>query len=111
MCPQSYSPSRYKAYKEQQEEAHKAWEERQKIRAEKLAKGETVGPEEPDPTAPQEIGLLAILKFFLIVGVVAALAGKFFTDSYTWEYQSRWTQLKTYLPAVRFQHLLVGPLS
>jgi predicted heme/steroid binding protein len=39
-----------------------------------------------------------LLKFFVILLLCATLAGKFFTGSYTWDYQTRWLQLKTYIP-------------
>ncbi|KAG6861189.1 hypothetical protein C0995_002816 [Termitomyces sp. Mi166 len=88
----------YKEYREQQEALHAAWAERNKEREAKIARGEKVGPPEPDPTAQKEIGLLGLLKFFLYLSFFIALSGKFFTGSYTWEYESKWTQLKTYWP-------------
>jgi hypothetical protein len=57
-----------------------------------------VGPLEHDPTGEEEVGILGLLKFFVIVLVCVALAGKFFTGSYTWEYKGKWLQLKTYWP-------------
>jgi hypothetical protein len=72
--------------------------ERKKERDEKIARGEAVGPEERDPTAEEEIGLLGLLKFLVYLLIFAGLAGKFVTGSYTWEYESKWTQLKTYWP-------------
>lgn len=74
--------------------------ERKKIREEKIARGESVGPEEEDPTAEKEIGLLGILKFFFYLIIIAALAGKFITGSYTWDTQSKWLSLRTYWPEV-----------
>ncbi|KAF5387733.1 hypothetical protein D9615_000060 [Tricholomella constricta] len=88
----------YKEYREKQEALHAAWEERQKEREAKIARGEKVGPPERDPTAQTEVGMLGLLKFFLYLLIFTALAGKFITGSYTWEYQSKWTQLKTYWP-------------
>lgn len=88
----------YKEYREKQAALHDAWLERKKIRDEKIARGEPVGPEEKDPTAEEEIGLLGILKFFLYLTVIIALAGKFITGSYTWDYESKWMRLKTYWP-------------
>lgn len=69
------------------QQEHEEWEKRQKIRAEKAARGEEVGPEEPDPTAEPEVGCLGLLKFLLIALVVATLAGKFLTGSYLWEHE------------------------
>jgi len=79
--------------------------ERKKERDEKIARGEEVGPEEKDPTAQEEVGLLGLLKFLLIVIVCISLAGKFVTGSYLWEYDGKWVQLRTYLPEVSFSHL------
>jgi len=72
--------------------------EKRKARDEKIARGEEVGPLEPDPTAVEEIGVLGLFKFLVIVLLCICLAGKFLTGSYTWDYQSRWLQLKTYWP-------------
>lgn len=58
---------------------------RQKEREEKIARGEDVGPAEADPTEEQEVGCLGLLKFFVVVLLLASLTGKFFTDSWTWE--------------------------
>jgi len=88
----------YKEHREKQEALHAAWEERQKEREAKIARGEKVGPPERDPTAQIEVGIFGILKFLFYLLIFTALAGKFVTGSYTWEYQSRWTQLKTYWP-------------
>ncbi|KAG5644916.1 hypothetical protein DXG03_007381 [Asterophora parasitica] len=88
----------YKQYREQQEALHAAWEERQKEREAKIARGEKVGPPEPDPTAHIEVGVLGLLKFIVYLLIFAALAGKFFTGSYTWEYEGKWTQLKELWP-------------
>ena len=63
-----------------------------------MKRGETVGPLEPDPTAQKEVGLLDIFKFILLLVVFIALAGKFITGSFTWEYESKWLQVKTYWP-------------
>jgi hypothetical protein len=57
-----------------------------------------VGPLERDPTGEEEIGILGILKFIVIVLVCVTLAGKFFTGSYAWGYKGKWLQFKTYWP-------------
>ncbi|KAF8803744.1 cytochrome b5 [Phlegmacium glaucopus] len=88
----------YKEYRDKQEALHAAWLEKKKARDEKIARGEKVEPLERDPTAEEEIGLLGILKFIVIVLVCVALAGKFFTGSYTWEHRSKWLHMKTYWP-------------
>jgi len=55
-----------------------------------IARGEKVGPLDPDPTAHKEVGLLELLKFVLYFTIAVALAGKFITGSFTWEYQTKW---------------------
>ncbi|KAI5124763.1 hypothetical protein M0805_005397 [Coniferiporia weirii] len=84
----------YTRYREQQRREHEAWLGRKKEREEKLAKGEEVGPEEPDPTAQEEVGLLGLLKFIVYCLLILALAGKFFTGSFLFEYDNK-------LPALR----------
>ncbi|KAI6122829.1 cytochrome b5 [Pisolithus thermaeus] len=88
----------YKAYRQKQEEEHRAWLLRKKEREEKLSRGEPVGPEERDPTAEEEVGLLGLLKFIVYLLLIIVLAGKFFTGSFLWEYDGKWVRLKTYLP-------------
>uniref|UniRef100_A0A0W0G4A4 Uncharacterized protein n=1 Tax=Moniliophthora roreri TaxID=221103 RepID=A0A0W0G4A4_MONRR len=88
----------YKSYREKQAKLHEEWLQRKKIRDEKIARGEEVGPEEPDPTAQQEIGLGGFIKFLLIMILFIALAGKFVTGSFIWEYDGKWIRLKTYFP-------------
>lgn len=65
---------------------------------EKVARGEKVEPLEPDPTAVHEVGVLGLLKFILYLVLIIALAGKFITGSFVWEYESQWLQLRTYMP-------------
>ncbi|KAJ7499338.1 cytochrome b5-like heme/steroid binding domain-containing protein [Mycena latifolia] len=88
----------HKEYREQQEALHNAWLEKKKIRDAKIAKGEPVGPLEPDPTQPTEVTLVGFLKFLVYLTIFLALSGKFVTGSYTWEYETRWVQLKTLWP-------------
>lgn len=91
MCPAHVfiyrvSDVRYAQYREQKQKEHDAWLQRKKEREEKLARGEAVGPEEPDPTEEPEVGCLGLLKFIVISLVVIVMAGKFFTGSYLWEH-------------------------
>ncbi|KAJ7265847.1 cytochrome b5-like heme/steroid binding domain-containing protein [Mycena haematopus] len=79
----------HKEYRDRQEALHNEWLEKKKIRDAKIAKGEPVGPLGPDPTEPTEVGILGLLKFILYVTIFVALAGKFVTGSYTWEYETR----------------------
>ena len=67
-------------------------------RDEKIARGEKVGPLEPDPTAVEEVGLWGLLKFIIFLLLIVTLAGKFITGSFPWEYNTKWLQLKTYMP-------------
>ncbi|PBK73043.1 cytochrome b5 [Armillaria solidipes] len=91
----------HKQYREHQEELHNAWLERKKLRDEKIARGEDGGREEPDPTAEVEVGVLGLLKFLVYALIIIALAGKFITGSYLWEYEGKWAQLKTYWPTTQ----------
>ncbi|KAH0839597.1 cytochrome b5 [Lanmaoa asiatica] len=88
----------YHEYKLEQERLHQAWLQCKKEREEKLARGEEVGPEERDPTAEEEVGLLGLLKFIVYLLLIISLAGKFFTGSFLWEYDGKWARLKTYWP-------------
>lgn len=88
----------YHEYREKTEALHAAWLKKKHERDEKIARGEKVGPLGRDPTAQVEVGLLVILKFIVLLLLFASLAGKFITGSYTWEYESKWTRLKTYWP-------------
>jgi hypothetical protein len=88
----------YKEYREKQEKLHQDWLKKKEERDEKIARGEKVGKLEPDPTAVEEVGLLGLLKFLLYVAIFFVLAGKFFTGSFIWEYEGKWTNLKTYWP-------------
>ncbi|KAI0356679.1 cytochrome b5 [Trametes cingulata] len=82
----------YAQYRAEREKAHADWLQRKKEREEKLARGEEVGPEEPDPTEEREVGCLGLLKFILYATLFVVLAGKFFTGSFLWEME---------LPSVR----------
>lgn len=88
----------YKEHRDRQEALHAAWLKKKEDREERIARGEKVGPLEPDPTAQKEVGLLGLLKLILYMTIIAAIAGKFITGSFTWEYHSKWLLLKTYWP-------------
>ncbi|KIY71763.1 cytochrome b5 [Cylindrobasidium torrendii FP15055 ss-10] len=94
----------YQRYRKQQTREHEAWEKRQAEREKRIANGEDVGPEERDPTAEVDIGIFTILKWVVYAILLTSLAGKFLVGSYTWEYDGKWVQLKTYLPGPS-QHL------
>jgi len=89
----------YKEYRDKRDFEHQAWLQRKKEREEKVARGEKVGPEEPDPTEEREVGVVGLLKFLLYLTIVVLLAGKFFTGHFLWEYDGKWAQLKTYMPS------------
>lgn len=89
---------RYKEYRYEQEKKHEEWLARKHERDERLARGDEVGPEEPDPTAEVEIGLWSIVKFLLSTIVIVLLTGKFVTGGYLWDYDGKWVQAKTYFP-------------
>lgn len=94
----SSSANRHKEYRLEQEKKHEEWAARDRERERRLARGEEVGPREPDPDAEVEIGLWGLIKFLLSTIVVIVLTGKFVTGSYLWEYDGKWVQAKTYLP-------------
>ncbi|EKM80250.1 hypothetical protein AGABI1DRAFT_113450 [Agaricus bisporus var. burnettii JB137-S8] len=88
----------YRDYREKQEALHAEWLKKKEEHDEKVARGEKVEPLEPDPTAVHEVGVLGLLKFILYLVLIIALAGKFITGSFVWEYESQWLQLRTYMP-------------
>ncbi|KAH9943005.1 cytochrome b5 [Epithele typhae] len=87
----------YAKYRQERQQAHDDWVKRMEERKEKIARGEDVGPEEPDPTAEVEVGCSGVLKFMLYALIFAVLAGKFFTGSYLWELDP--PSLRQYLPS------------
>ncbi|KAI0069157.1 cytochrome b5, partial [Artomyces pyxidatus] len=89
----------YHNYRERQKKLHDEWLERKKEREEKLAKGEEVGPEEPDPTLEEEVGLAGLLKFFVYVLLFILLSGKLISGDFLWGYDGKWSHLKTYWPS------------
>jgi hypothetical protein len=89
---------RYKAYREEQDALHQAWLVRKKEWEEKKARGEKVGRLERDPTAPVEVGPLELVKFLLLAVILFFLAGKFYTGDFMWDYKTKWTTLKAYIP-------------
>lgn len=99
----------YAQYKEGRKKDHEAWLVRKKEREEKLARGEKVGPEEPDPTEEPEVGCLGLLKLIVITLVVVVLAGKFFTGSFLWEQEL--PNLRQYVPVSVFLCTLCLPPS
>jgi len=75
-----------------------------KERDEMIAKGLKVGPKRKI----QQGGggwLIGPLKFILYLLIFGVLAGKFFTGSFLWEYEGKWTNLRTYMPVSRLPPL------
>jgi len=89
----------YTNYRQKQSEKHEAWLKRKQEREEKIKKGEKVGPEEKDPTAEVEVGLLGLLKFLVYVLIIVALAGKFVTGSFVWNYEDKIPAFKSLIPS------------
>lgn len=89
---------RYTRYREEQKRLHDEWLERKKLRDEKIAKGEKVGPEEKDPTAQEEVGLLGLLKFIVYCLLFLALVSKFFTGSFAFDLENNIPSLKKFWP-------------
>lgn len=71
---------------------------RKKERDEKIARGEEVGREEPDPTAEREVSVVELLKLLVYTLLFIMLAGKFIAGDFFWGYEGKWTNLKTYWP-------------
>lgn len=98
----------YAQYRAEREQAHEEWLKRKKEREEKLARGEEVGPEEPDPTEEVEVGCMGLLKFILYATLFVVLAGKFFTGSFLWEMDV--PNLRQLIP-VRSRDIPLPPVS
>lgn len=99
---------RYHEYRIQQEKLHQEWLEEKKAHDEAVARGEKVKALRRDPTEVQEVGVLGVLKFLLVLAVVVSLSGKFVTNSYTWDYETKWLQLKSYIPvSCEYYHCVV----
>jgi len=88
----------HKEYRDRQQALHDEWVKKKQERDEKIARGEKVGPLEPDPTHVEEVGLLGLLKFIVYLLLIVALAGKFITGNFLWDHNSKWLQYKTYMP-------------
>jgi len=86
----------YQEYRKKEEAERQARKQRNKERLEKMARGETVGPEEKDPE--QEIGLWGLIKFLIFATAAIMLAGHFITGDYLWDYQGKYRSLKTLWP-------------
>ncbi len=97
----------YAKYREDREKLHEEWLKRKEERELKLARGEEVGPEEPDPTAEREVGCWGLLQFIVICLAIVVFAGKFFTGSYMWEQDFQKT-LVSWIPVGYIQCVFIA---
>ncbi|KIO15724.1 hypothetical protein M407DRAFT_205977 [Tulasnella calospora MUT 4182] len=81
----------YQDYKRKQAELEAAKAERQKIRAEKIARGEEVGPD-PDEEKPSAAG--TIIKIFVIGLLMTLYAGYFVMGDPFWGSENKWLTAK-----------------
>jgi len=89
----------YARYREQMAAKEAAKAERAKRREEKLARGEELTKDDFDPPdESDENAVWALFKVFVVVLSFVALTGKFVLGSYTWGYEGKWVQLRTYWP-------------
>ncbi|KAF9515235.1 hypothetical protein BS47DRAFT_1294139 [Hydnum rufescens UP504] len=86
----------YREWKVKEEEKERLKAEKAKRRAEKIARGEALGPEDELEKEPSAVLAIAQLVLFLVGSVV--LAGWFITGSPLWGYDGKWAHLRTYIP-------------
>lgn len=86
---------RYQKYREEEAKRLQEKEERKRIRAEKLARGEEVGPEERD----EEVwSLWDIIKTLIIIVGGIALTGQLVMGSLMWGAKGRITDVQSWWP-------------
>ncbi|KAG8955580.1 hypothetical protein FRC04_007571 [Tulasnella sp. 424] len=81
----------YQDYKRKQAEQEAAKAERQRIRAEKIARGEEVGPD-PDEKKPSAAG--TFIKIFILGLLMTLYAGYFVTGDPWWGYENKWLTVR-----------------
>lgn len=102
----------YQEYRKKEEEKRADIAVRKKAREERIARGEDPGPPVRDPYEPVDIGCMHLLKFLVFVLLAVTLGGKFVTGSYTWGYEGKWSNIKTYFPVrIPFQVTLWTSLN
>jgi len=87
----------YREHKVREEEKARVKAEKAKRRADKIARGEALEPE--DELEKEPSAALAFAQILLVLIGSVMLAGWFITGSALWEYEGKWAHLKTYLPA------------
>jgi hypothetical protein len=95
-CTHIWFPPRYREWKVKEEEKERLKAEKAKRRAEKIARGEALGPEDELEKEPSAALAIAQLLLFLVGSVL--LAGWFITGSPLWGYDGKWVHLRTYIP-------------
>ncbi|KAF8314784.1 cytochrome b5 [Clavulina sp. PMI_390] len=86
----------YREYQVKKEAAEKAKAEKMKRRAEKLAKGIPLDPED-ELEKEGSIGV-ALIRTLFILTLVGLVLGWFITGSALWGYDGKWVQMNTYFP-------------
>jgi len=86
----------YREHRVREEEKARLKAEKIKRREEKIARGEELGPE--DELEKEPSAALALAQIFLVLIGGIMLAGWFITGSPLWEYDGKWSHLKTYFP-------------
>ena len=85
----------YQKYREEEAKRLAAKEERKRIRAEKIARGEDGGPEEEDEN---KLSLWDIIKTTLVIIGMIALTGQVVTGSLLWGAKGRLTDVRSWWP-------------
>jgi hypothetical protein len=91
---------RHKKWKEEQAAKERAKEERRKRREEKIKKGEPILPEDEDEKEPSVA--LGFIKFLAVVFAIFFLSSWFFTGTWLWGYQGKWSNWRSYIPVCWF---------
>lgn len=86
----------YQKYREEEAKRLEEKAERKRVRAEKIARGEEVGPEEPDE---DKLSLWDIIKTLLVIIGAIALTGQVVTGSLVWGARTRITDVKSWWPS------------
>lgn len=86
---------RYQKYREEEAKRLEEKVERKRVRAEKLARGEEVGPEDRDEDA---WSLWDVIKTLIVIIGGIALTGQLVTGSLVWGNKSRLTNVQSWWP-------------
>jgi len=87
----------YREWKVKEEEKERLKAEKVRRRAEKIAQGETLGPE--DELEKEVSATVAIAQLLAFVIGSFLLAGWFITGHPLWGYDGKWIHLQTYIPS------------